>query len=133
MTTRPPRVLKFISATLEETGGRCCARVELQGQAGDAYAGAAEGACQEIERLRSVAQATADAVLRAVGEGEDALNVEGVVINDTFGQRTVFVQVSAYYWRERRKLLGFSLIDPDPHRAAALAVLNATNRFLGTG
>ena len=84
--------------------------------------------CEEF-----AAQAAANAIQTAVCGKGDQLDVTGATITEAFGKRTVFVQVSALYIGQRRELMGFCLIDPDPSRAAALAVLNAVNRFLGIG
>ncbi len=107
--------------------------MELQHQDGKAHVGTAEGGCTDAERLRLAAQATAKAVQSAVCGAGDQLDVTGATITEAFGKRTVFVQVSALYIGQKRELMGFCLIDPDPTRAAALAVLNAVNRFLGIG
>jgi hypothetical protein len=45
----------------------------------------------------------------------------------------VLVSVSAQRQQVSRELLGFCPVEGDAPRAAALAVLNATNRFLGLG
>lgn len=134
MAERPPRLVKFVSAEVEQLSDeRCRTRVELLHQDGQPHVGQAEGGCAEGERLRLSAQAAADAVRTAVCGAGDTLEVTGATITEAFGKRTVFVQVAALYLGQRRELMGFSLIDPDPTRAAALAVLNAVNRFLGIG
>ena len=133
MADRPPRLVKFLSAEVEYFEARCRARVELVHLDGKTYAGEAEGACDELARLRLAALAAADCVRQAVGGKGDRLDVAGATITEAFGKRTAFVQVDAIYLGQRRELLGFCLIDPDPARAAALAVLNAVNRFLGIG
>jgi hypothetical protein len=134
MAERPPRLVKFLSAEVEQLpDGRCRARVELLHLGGGSHVGQADGGCDEPVRLRLAAQAAADCVREAVGGKGDKLEVTGATITEAFGKRTVFVQVSAIYLGQRRDLLGFCLIDPDPARAAALAVLNAVNRFLGIG
>jgi hypothetical protein len=136
MADRPARVVRFIGAELEEVSrARCRARVALQIQSGETCAGTVEveGACSDLEALRSVAQAAAEALTRAVGGKGGMLEVDGVSITEPFGKRTVFVAISARFGSQHRRLMGFSLIDSDPARATALAVLNATNRFLGVG
>lgn len=134
MANRPPRLVKFVSAEVEQLSEeRCRTQVELLHQDGKAHVGKAEGGCVDAERLRLAAHAAASAVQSAVCGTGDQLDVTGVTITEAFGKRTVFVQVSAVYIGQRRELMGFCLIDPDPTRAAALAVLNAVNRFLGIG
>jgi len=134
MGERPPRLVKFLSAEVEHLPtGRSRARVELSHQDGGTYVGECEGASDDGTRLRLAAQAAADCVRQAVAGKGDRLDVAGATVTEAFGKRTVFVQVNAIYLGQRRELLGFCLIDPDPARAAALAVLNAVNRFLGIG
>jgi len=134
MANRPPRLVKFVSAEVEQLSeDRCRAQVELLHQDGKTHLGKTEGGCAQAERLRLAAQAAADAVRSAVGGTGDQLEVTGATITEAFGKRTVFVQVAALYIGQRRELMGFCLIDPDPARAAALALLNAVNRFLGIG
>lgn len=134
MPERPPRLVKFVSAEVEQLStDRCRASVELAHQSGESHMGAAEGICGDADRLRLAAQAAANAVQAAVCGTGDKLEVTGATITQAFGKRTVFVQVAALYLGQRRELMGFCLIDPDPVRAAALAVLNAVNRFLGIG
>lgn len=136
MIDRAPRVVKFVKAELTEApGSRCVARVELKQDAGPPSVGTAEGGCSETDGLRSVAQAAANALIRITSTGEDGLDVRGLEIQETFGRRIVMLTVSAYYFRQRRDLMGLCAIEDSTEavRAAALAVLNATNRFLGVG
>ncbi len=131
---RPARLVKFVSAEIEHlSGDRCRGKVELAHQSGATHWGTAEGSCEDADCLRLAAQAAANAVQVAVCGTGDKLEVSGTTITQAFGKRTVFVQVAALYLGQRRELMGFCLIDPDPARAAALAVLNAVNRFLGIG
>jgi len=131
---RSPRVVKFVSAELKTgPGDKCVARVELMHQSGTALVGSVEGSCAESAALLSAAKATAQALLQAVGTGEDLLDIAGVELSQPLGRPTVFLAVSAYYFRQRRELVGCCLVEGDPARATALAVLNATNRFLGIG
>ena len=134
MAERPPRLVKFLSAEVEQpVNDRCHARVELAHVDGKTYVGEVEGGCDQATQLRLAAQAAADCVRQAVAGKGDRLDVSGATVTEAFGKRTVFVQVNAIYLGQRRELLGFCLIDPDPARAASLAVLNAVNRFLGIG
>ncbi len=134
MAERPPRLVRFVSAEIEQLAeDRCHTRVELLHQSGATHVGEVDGGCSNADRLRLAAQAAADAVRKAVCGTGDKLEVTGATITEAFGKRTVFVQVAAFYLGQRRELMGFCLIDPDPTRAAALAVLNAVNRFLGIG
>lgn len=136
---RAPRVVKFIKAELNASGNRCRAKVELKHLLrGDrSYFGNAEGSCEDSEDLRLVAQATANALLQAAAtDGEAAgyeIRVNQLAVQDAFGKQAVLVSVAGTYFKQRRDLLGVCVIDGDPVRSAALAVLNAANRFLGVG
>ena len=135
---RPPRVVKFVKAELTSTGpNRCRGRVELKREEGRSYFGSADGDAAEPENLRCVAQATANALLQAVGTDTDPagfeIRVKEIAVQDTFGRQAVLVAVSGTYFNQRRDLLGLCVVETDPATAAALAVLNATNRFLGVG
>jgi len=137
MTDRPPRVLKFLSAELEEAPPhRCRGRVVLQRHGDEAVAGTVEfdGTCSGPEALNATARAAAQALLRAVdGTPDDRVEIEGVSVSEHFGRPTVCVGVNAHYGGQARQLLGFCVVDAGAPRATALAVLNATNRFLGVG
>ncbi|MBI4503021.1 MAG: hypothetical protein HY700_17925 [Gemmatimonadetes bacterium] len=127
---RRQRAMKFISIDMEYLAeDRCRARVALERGGTGSYQGAAEGSGPDAF-VRCAAQATADAVGKAVAGGASTLAVNQTTIADAFGRRTVFVEVAARHHGEQRTLLGFCVIEDDPARAAALAVLNATNRFL---
>jgi hypothetical protein len=50
-----------------------------------------------------------------------------------FGKLTVVVEVGARQEQSLLSLMGFCVAGQDPTRAAALAVLHATNRVLDAG
>ena len=129
MTNRPPRQVRFVLTRFEHLGrDRCAAHVELQGAAAT-YTGRAEGGCQDVGGLRAAAQATTDA-LQDLGH---QVTLEDVALIQALGEPAVVVRVLAHHDEEVRHLVGFSLAGDDPMRAAALAVLSATNRFLEIG
>ena len=120
------RAVKFVSVDVGDGEGGHRARVQLERRSGGFYQGTAE----DPDTIRCAAQAAAEAISRVLAGKGWTLAIEQTTVADTFGKRTVFVQVAARSQGEHRLLLGFCLIDADPARAAALAVLNATNRFL---
>lgn len=129
MIDRQQRHVRFLLTRFEHVGpDRCAVSVELQG-ASATYFGHAEGECQDVGGLRAVAQATADA-LHDLGH---VVTVEDVDLIRAFGEPAVIVRILARYEEETRHVVGFSLAGDDPMRAAALAVLNATNRFFEIG
>jgi len=129
MTERLPRNVRFVLTKLENLApGRCAALVELQG-ASSTYTGRAEGGCDDAGGLRAAAQATTGA-LQDLGH---AVKLEGVELITALGEPAVVVRVAAERDGETRRLMGFSVAGDDPMRAAALAVLSATNRFFEIG
>ena len=134
---REPRVVKFVKAEIIKEGAKCRARVELKRDPDRSYFGSAEGSCEEPENLRSVAQATANALLQAAAAGGDPagfeIRVNELAVQKAFDKQTVLVSVAGTYFNQQRDLLGLCVVEGDPVRSAALAVLNATNRFLGVG
>jgi len=49
---------------------------------------------------------------------------------EAFGKPGVMVSIKAEHKQQLRSLLGFSPLEEDPARSAAVAILSATNRFL---
>lgn len=129
MTERLPRNVRFVLTRLESLApDRCGAVVELQGAAAT-YTGRAEGGRDDTGGLRAAAQATTGA-LQDLGHQVSLENIEMI---RALGEAAVVVRVRAQQDGETRHLVGFSLAGDDPMRAAALAVLNATNRFFEIG
>jgi hypothetical protein len=129
LTARPPRQVRFVLTRFENLDeGRCAAYVELQGP-GASYTGRAEGGSRDVGGLRAAAEATAGA-LRDLGHAVTLQDVQSI---RAVGEFAVAVRVKAEHGHETRELVGFCLAGDDPMRAAALAVLNATNRFLDLG
>jgi hypothetical protein len=121
--------VRFVLTRLENLDeGRCAVHVELQG-AGASHIGRAEGGSRDVGGLRAAAEATAGA-LRDLGH---AVTLEAVQLIRAVGEPAVVVRVKAEHGHETRDLIGFCLAGDDPMRGAALAVLNATNRFLDLG
>jgi hypothetical protein len=131
LSARPARAVKFLRSMLERfPDDHCRARVELERGAGGPHVGMAEGPYGVNETVRCVAEATTHAIHQAFAFASDTLVVQDVTLRDLFGKQAVFVEVAANHGGTRRQLLGFCPIGEDPIRAASLAVLNATNRFL---
>jgi hypothetical protein len=97
--------------------------------AGERIEGTAQGEGGPAGELRSCAQATVHA-LEAVLDGRLTLELLGIKSTRIFDQDLVSVILRSAQAPDRR-LVGVSLVLQDPHRSAALAVLNATNRLLG--
>jgi hypothetical protein len=94
--------------------------------------GTATGGPPEREGLQASARAAADALMQAVGE-KHLLEVHNVEMFEAFGHSAVLVHLAAQVQDRTQALMGFCVAGADPARAAALAVLNATNRVLDVG
>jgi len=108
----------------------CMARVELERPEAGGYVGTA--VAPEAEGLRATARAAVDALMQAMGD-EQVLEVQGIKLMSAFGQPAVVVHLGARRRQDWQSLMGFCMAGQDPTRAAALAVLNATNRALNVG
>ena len=122
--------LKFIRAELQRLSStQCLARVQLEQPGSGAYVGTAVVACPDLDGLRATAKATAAALMQASGQ-DHSLEVHDVEVHDAFGQPAVMVHVGSKLHHRTQGLMGFCLAQGDSTRAAALAVLHATNRVL---
>jgi hypothetical protein len=63
--------------------------------------------------------------------GEKGLALDGAVVLESFGEQFVFVGVTARKGRESALISGSCEIRDSAETAAALAVLDATNRWTG--
>jgi hypothetical protein len=96
------------------------------------YIGEAEG----TESERSRAELAARAAVLAIAQAEDdvhALALDGCRLIDAFEREFVFVAVTARAGRETATLSGSCEIKDSAETASVLAVLDATNRWVGRG
>jgi hypothetical protein len=124
--------LRFAEFVLDRLpNGRCRAKVGLTWRDSEAFYGESEGLASQAGELRCAAQACVDALCQAVqgGMGFELLGVKAVRAFDA----TVVIVSLATRGAEGsdQRVVGSVLTETDPARAAALAVLNATNRILG--
>ncbi len=125
--------LKFVSLSFASLADcRCRARVELERQPGQTTVASAEGPDSEEGKLRATAQATLETVRRSVDASTEAFELVDIKAVTVFDEAAVIVAIAFRYDGKEKRMVGFCVIDEErPHRAALLAVLNATNRFLG--
>jgi hypothetical protein len=95
----------------------------------ESFEGEAEGLETEAARLELAARATVLAIAFAEGKS-GSLALAGAQRVDAFGTEFVFVGVSARQGRESVLLSGSCAIRDSAEVAGALAVLDATNRWL---
>ena len=123
--------LKFLEFDFERLpNGRYRARVVLEGDPGDRFEGSADGLGSEAGELRCAAEAAADA-LRSAAEKKLDFELLGVKAVRAFDSTVVIVALSCHNDVPAVRLVGSCLTEDTPHRCAAMAVLSATNRFLG--
>lgn len=93
------------------------------------YFGEAEGMENERSRIDLAARATVQAIVEAEGM-QGRLSVDGVQSISAFGREFAFVAVAARMERMNALLTGTCEIRESLETAGALAVLDATNRWL---
>jgi hypothetical protein len=125
--------LKYVGLSFTKlSGSRCRARVEIERRAGQTTVASAEGPHSGAGKLRAAAQATLEAIKRSVDAGPNAFELVDIKPVRVFDEAAVIVAVTVRYDEKAQHMVGFCVIDDEnPLEAAPLAVLNATNRFLG--
>ena len=98
----------------------------------ETYVGEAEGVEHDRSRMELAARATLQAILKADTETR-TLALDGVKLVDAFDREFVFVGVTARIGRETSLLTGSCEIRDSVETASALAVLDATNRWIESG
>lgn len=91
------------------------------------------GECEGPESARSRAELAARGALLAIAQMERASSfvVEGCKVIEAFDREFMFVGISVRVQRENALLTGSCEIKDSPETASVLAVLDATNRWLG--
>jgi hypothetical protein len=123
--------LRFTEFKFRRTpDGHCTAEVELEWIEGTRVRGKAAGQSSATVDLR----VAAEAALRAIEMfADNTLEFEliGVKGIRAFDATVIIVSIAVKRGEGPQKLLGACLVEDDPVRGAAVAVLNATNRVLG--
>lgn len=110
--------------------GRCRSRVVLAWTEEEEFVGEAEGLGSQAGELRCAAEACVEALTQAV-DGRATFDLLGAKAIRAFDAQVVIVSLAAHGMKESKRLVGSVLTESDVTRAAALAVLHATNRVLG--
>ena len=95
----------------------------------ESFVGEAEGLESERSRLDLAARAALTAIMQAEGRAR-ILSVDGVKTIEAFDREFVFVGVTARVQRDTQLLTGSCEIKDSAETASALAVLDATNRWI---
>jgi len=98
----------------------------------ESFAGEADGIESDRSRMELAAKATLLAIASAEG-GDRTLGLNGVQLIHAFEREFVFVGVSARFGREAVLLTGTCEVRDGQETASALAVLDATNRWVALG
>ncbi len=131
MSDHARRMIRFVRANVDVAADMCTAEVEVQTPGRGYFVGSAQGGSSEADQLRTVARATADALSEAFEAHNAQVRVLGAQVVHAAPHKTVMVTLAASQGMRSRTLFG--VCDSDSHdtaTATALAVLNATNRFL---
>lgn len=130
MSIRHERVKFSNLETTERPDGRCQTTVGLEWPRGVRVAATAVGQNTPHGRLRSAAEAAADALSRAT-HGSVQLEVLAIKALEEFDTIVVIVSLRGELDGVVERLVGSCLIKDDAPRGAVLAVLSATNRLIG--
>ncbi len=108
-------------------------RVTLRKESADEpYVGESEGMENDRSRMELAARATLVAIVKA-DETKRALALDGAKLVEAFDREFVFVGVTARVGRETALLTGTCEVRDSVETASALAVLDATNRWIAMG
>lgn len=131
------RLLFYGHQVETERSHRARHRVEIE-WGGERYSGTAIAADLPRTRLEAVSKATLGAVTAALSSETEAgspagavtLALDGVKVVDAFERRFVLVAVNAMAGREITPLAGAAVVEVSTDRAAILATLQATDRWV---
>ena len=110
------------------TKGVTC-RVSLR-KGESTYVGEAEGVESERSRAELAARATVMAIVQAERDGS-MLSLEGCKLIDAFDREFAFAGITVRTGRDTFLLTGSCEVKDSPETASVLAVLDATNRWMG--
>ncbi len=130
MTDQLDHRVRFVACRVESPADDVTrAVVVLENAAGRSFEGAAEHEGSDGD-LWSTAHATTHALRQALGLPEAALRLRDVTAFEISESPAVAVALRLQVEGPRRRLFGLSQMEDDRGRAAAIAVLGATNRIL---
>ena len=132
MTGKAQRLIRFVRAEVKPlTDESCEATVEIEHRGVGAFTATASGPIDQQDQLRAVARATSDALSDAFLARGVKVRVVSVQLVESLTQRTVLVTLAVSRGTDQQTLFGVCDATGDLAKAAALAVLHATNRYLG--
>ncbi|MBX3146755.1 MAG: hypothetical protein KF785_08275 [Gemmatimonadales bacterium] len=123
--------LKFAEFVLDrDATGLCRARVVLSWPTSTPFVGEAAGLSSPAGEMRCAAQACLAAISRAMPEA--VFELVGVKAVRAFDATVVIASLATQGRMDGPRVVGSALVQEDSPRGAALAVLNATNRLIGS-
>lgn len=134
-TAAQSRMLFYSHQVETERSNRVRHRVEVEWH-GECYIGEASSADLPRLKLEAAANATLAAVQLALQENQaegrrpTSLSLDGVKVVDAFDRKFVLVAVHAMSGRHVARLAGTTVTDESTDRAAILATLQATDRWV---
>lgn len=134
-TVQESRLLYYGHQVETERSNQVKHRVEIEWLGGK-YTGEASAADLPRPKLDAVVTATLDAVQQALeermkeGRRSITLSLEGVKVVEAFDRKFVIVAVHAISGRNTTRLAGTTVTDESTDRAAILATLQATDRWV---
>lgn len=131
MAPAPGQRIRFVSIDVEQLpADRCRVQVDLERPGGSFFTGTSEGL--RSESLKCAAQASLSALGKAA-ETDYHFELLGVKSVNAFDAKVVIVALAAQGGGRGVRLVGSYLSENGRERAAAVAVLNATNRLISSG
>lgn len=134
-TAQQSRLLFYSHQVETERSNQVKHRVEIE-WLGDKYVGEASAADLPRPKLEAVSEATLQAVEQALqaklpeGRRSVSLSLDGVKIVEAFDRKFTLVAVNAIQGRDVARLAGTTVADESTDRAAILATLQATDRWV---
>lgn len=129
-TVSPDERIRFVDVSLHTDGDTgVSGRVALSLGPDRIFSGVAEGSPADEEGIACVAQATANA-LEQYARGRFRLNVRQVYHDNELGSVVVVLTATSMVGGGEQPLVGSAFTEGAPLRAAGLAVLSATNRYV---
>lgn len=125
--------LRFVRVDIDlQSDDRFVVRIDLEQHAGEIHPGTVAAKGRGKARIPAAALAAIKALRSAVGISEANLQMLDTGTVRVFDTPAIVVSMAAHVGNEVQKLVGFCVAEEElPERAAALAVLNGVNRFLG--
>lgn len=133
MLDRPLRRIRFAECELERLESGFHARVVLVDGDQITVSGTADRGQDPDGDLWCAAEATVAALRGLLDLGPEALILREVVQFQIEGSPAVATSLRVLVDGKKRRLFGLTQADEDRGRAAALSVLNATNRYFSSG